>query len=402
MKDKKEQQKRRIKQRYARELRETRRQAESAAVGASQATDVIRDTIQAGSSFWTGHKGVLIALGGFALLFVLVVSLLSSCSVLFESGAGALLSGTYTANDQDILGADGDYARIEADLQAEIANMESTHPGYDEYRYNVDEINHNPHELISYLTVRYEDFTQAEIQEVLRCVFGNQYVLTLTEEVQIRYKTVTTTSTDPETGESIMDTEEIPYEYHILHVTLKNRGLEATVFPELTPKEQERYRLLLQVQGLKPYLFGEDIYANPSEGGTYEIPGEALSDPSFAALIAEAEKYLGYPYVWGGSSPSTSFDCSGFVCWVFTASGVCNMPRTTAQGIYNQCTRISPSEAKPGDIIFFTGTYNSPGPVSHVGIYVGNGRMIHAGSPIQYADINSNYWKQHFYAYGRP
>lgn len=391
------QQKRRIKQQYAKELRRAKKQAENAAAGTKKATDMIGSVVQFIQSFVTEHKGALLWIGGFLLFFVLIASLFSSCSVLFENGAGAILSGTYTAEDADILGADSDYSQLETDLRNKIANIERTHPGYDEYRYNVDEINHNPHELISYLTVQYEDFTRAEVQSALAALFEKQYTLTLTEEVEIRYRTET--STDPETGETT--SEEVPYEYYILNVTLKNKGLGAVILPELTAEEKERYLLLLQARGLKPHLFGDDIYANPSEGDSYQVPGEALSDPSFAALIAEAEKYLGYPYVWGGSSPSTSFDCSGFVCWVYTASGVHNLPRTTAQGIYNQCARVSPSDAKPGDIIFFTGTYASSGPVSHVGIYVGNGMMIHCGSPIQYANINSSYWQQHFYAFGR-
>ena len=224
-----------------------------------------------------------------------------------------------------------------------------------------------------------------------------QYELTLTEEVEIRYRTET--STDPETGETT--TEEVPYEYYILNVTLTNKTLPAVILPRLNEQQREIYTVMQQLKGNKPYLW-EGIYNGGEDTGpSYEIPGEALDDPAFAALMEEATKYIGWPYVWGGSSPSTSFDCSGFVCWVYTASGVHNLPRTTAQGIYNQCAIISPSEAKPGDIIFFTGTYDSPGPVSHVGIYVGDGMMLHCGSPIQYANINSSYWQTHFYAFGR-
>lgn len=391
------QQKRHIKKEYAKELRKAKKQAENAAAGAKKATDVIGSAVQLIQSFVTEHKGILIALAVFALIFILISSLFSSCSVLLQNGAGALFASTYTAEDSSILGANEDYTGLEKDLQNQIANMERTHPGYDEYQYSVDEINHNPHELISYLTVKNEAFTRAGVQAELATLFAKQYTLTLREEVQIRYRTET--STDPETGETT--SEEVAYEYYILHVTLKNKGLGAAVLDGLTSDERERYTLLLQTRGNKPYLFGDDIYANPTEGDPYQIPGEALSDPSFAALIKEAEKHLGYPYVWGGSSPSTSFDCSGFVCWVFTHSGVHNLPRTTAQGIYNQCAHVSAADAKSGDIIFFTGTYASSGPVSHVGIYVGNGMMIHCGSPIQYASINSSYWQQHFYAFGR-
>ena len=270
-------------------------------------------------------------------------------------------------------------------------------------------IGHNPYELASYLSAKYHVYTREQVQAELREIFEAQYELTLTEEVEIRYRTETrtgtTTSTDPETGETITEEYEyeveVPYEYYILNVTLKNYTLPAVILPRMDEQQKEIYTIMQELKGNKPYLW-EGIY---TEGGgpgpTYEIPGEALSDPSFAALMAEATKYIGYPYVWGGSNPSTSFDCSGFVCWVYTASGVHNLPRTTAQGIYNQCAIIPSSEAKPGDIIFFTGTYDSPGPVSHVGIYVGDNKMLHCGDPIQYADITSSYWTQHFYAFGR-
>ena len=286
---------------------------------------------------------------------------------------------------------------LENELAQTVANIESTHPGYDEYRYSVDEIGHNPYELASYLSAKYHVYFREQVQDELREIFEAQYELTLTEEVEIRYRTET--STDPETGETT--TEEVPYEYYILNVTLTNKTLPAVILPRLNEQQREIYTVMQQLKGNKPYLW-EGIYNGGEDTGpSYEIPGEALDDPAFAALMEEATKYIGWPYVWGGSSPSTSFDCSGFVCWVYTASGVHNLPRTTAQGIYNQCAIISPSEAKPGDIIFFTGTYDSPGPVSHVGIYVGDGMMLHCGSPIQYANINSSYWQTHFYAFGR-
>ena len=382
------QQKRHIKKQYAKELRKAKKQAEQAGAGAKKAGDIVGSAARFVTSFFTEHKGAFVAIGVFALIFILFASLFSSCSALFESGAGMVLSGTYTAEDRDILGANEDYSQLEKELQQEIAHIEDTHPGYDEYRYQVDEIGHNPHELISFLTIRHDDFTRSEVQAALSELFAKQYTLTLREEVQIRHYTDD-------------DGNEQEYEYYILHVTLKNKGLGTVILPELSEEERERYQLLLQAKGLKPHLFADDIYSNPEAGGGYEIPGEALSDPSFAALIAEGEKYLGWPYVWGGSSPSTSFDCSGFVCWVYTASGVHNLPRTTAQGIYNQCARVSREDAKPGDLIFFTGTYDSSGPVSHIGIYVGDGMMLHCGSPIQYANINSSYWQQHFYGFGR-
>ena len=221
--------------------------------------------------------------------------------------------------------------------------------------------------------------------------------------MEIRYRTETDTWTD-EDGTTHTDTYEVPYEYYILHVRLQNKTLPMVVGSLMDAEQKEIYDITLELKGNKPYLW-DDIYT--SGGGSYDpgsyytIPGEALSDPAFAALISEAEKYLGWPYVWGGSSPSTSFDCSGFVCWVYTASGVHSLPRTTATGIFNQCSYVSPADAKPGDLIFFTKPYACDGPVSHVGIYVGGGMMIHAGDPIKYASINTSYWQEHFYAFGR-
>ncbi len=275
----------------------------------------------------------------------------------------AVIGTSYTAEDEDILGANEDYTALENELKQKIANIERTHPGYDEYRYNVDEIGHNPYELTSYLIAKLRTYTRANVQDELRALFEAQYKLTLTEEMEIRYRTETrtgtTTSTDPDTGETTTEEYEyeveVPYEYYILNVTLQNRTLPFTVNSLLTAEQKEIYDITLELKGNKPYLW-DDIYTGGGgsydPGSDYTIPGEALSDPAFAALITEAEKYLGYPYVWGGSSPSTSFDCSGFVCWVYTASGVHSLPRTTAQGIFNQCSYVSSSDAKPGDIIF--------------------------------------------------
>ena len=358
------QQKWKLKRRYSKEAKAAAKQSAKAAKKAAAASgNVTRRAAQ----FVTRHPVAVLVL----VLLLLVCYLLSAVSSIFPtlgSGLANAVSGTsYASEDADLLGVDEDYTALENELAQTVANIESTHPGYDEYRYSVDEIGHNPYEL------------------------------TLTEEIEIRYRTET--STDPETGETT--TEEVPYEYYILNVTLTNKTLPAVILPRLDEQQREIYTVMQQLKGNKPYLW-EGIYTGGEDTGpSYEIPGEALDDPAFAALMAEATKYIGWPYVWGGSSPSTSFDCSGFVCWVYTASGVHNLPRTTAQGIYNQCAIISPSEAKPGDIIFFTGTYDSPGPVSHVGIYVGDGMMLHCGSPIQYANINSSYWQTHFYAFGR-
>lgn len=309
---------------------------------------------------------------------------------------GAITSTSYTAEDPDIRQAESDYTALEKQLERELGSIEQTHSGYDEYRYDVDTIGHDPNELIAYLTVKFGDFKPDEVQAALKDLFEQQYTVTLTPVSETRYKTVSHTNKDGTTS-----SRRVAYTYKILYVTVRNRSLGTVARELLTEDEYKRYLVIFQQKGNRPDIFGDNIYANPSDGPKYEIPGEALSDPSFKALITEAEKYLGWPYVWGGSSPSTSFDCSGFVCWVYTASGVHDLPRTTATGIYNQCTVISKSEAKPGDLVFFTKTYDCDGPVSHIGIYVGNGMMIHAGSPIKYASIETSYWQEHFYAFGR-
>ena len=389
-------QKRKLKREYAKAYRDAQKTGSRGAAVAKKAKEAISNAGQAAVALVKNNKGILVIVSGVALLFILVFFL---PVLLFRDDGramGAVLGTSYTSEDPDILQVEDDYIALEQQLERRMANIESEFPGYDEYRYDVDTIGHDPNELISYLTAKFNAFTPAQVQAELQALFDQQYTLTTREEVQIRYRTVTWTDEEGNEHES-----EEAYEYYILHVTLRNHSLGTVAVENLTEDEKGRYAAILELKGNKPYLFGDNIYANPSEGEHYEIPGEALSDPSFAALITEAEKYLGYPYVWGGSNPSTSFDCSGFVCWVFTNSGVHNLPRTTAQGIYNQCAIIPSSEAKPGDIIFFTGTYDSAGPVSHVGIYVGDGMMIHCGSPIQYANINTSYWQQHFYAFGR-
>lgn len=390
-------QKQRIKHQYAKEFRKAKQAEKQGSAFVQKAKDMFGSIGQTVATAVQEHKGGLVMAGAIAMLIIMVFSSLSSCSVMMDGAMSAVLGTSYTSEDPDIIQTEANYTALETALQNELANIERTHPGYDEYRYDVDSIGHNPNELISYLTAKFDAFTPAQVQAELESMFDRQYSLTTREVVEIRTRTVT--STDPETGETTEDEEE--YEYYILYVTLRNKGFGAVALENLDEEQKERYTATLSLKGNKPYLFGSDIYANESAGEDYDIPGEALADPDFAALIAEAEKYLGFPYVWGGSSPSTSFDCSGFVCYVYTHSGVHNLPRTTAQGIYNQCAHIPMSEAKPGDIIFFTGTYNSPGPVSHVGIYVGNNMMIHCGSPIQYARTDSSYWSQHFYAIGR-
>lgn len=380
------QQKRHIKKKYQKAAREAKRSAEAA----KETAGLVGSAARAVTSFVGGHKKLVAIAALIALIVCFFASCTSSCSSMLAGGFSSILGTSYGSEDTDIHGAEDDYTQLEKELQERIDNIESDNPGYDEYRYELDEIGHNPYELTSYLTAKLQEYTRASARAELQALFDEQYTLTLTESVEIR------TYTDE-------DGDEHEYEWHILNVTLTNKTLPAVTDALLTDDQKTIYTATLITKGNKPYLW-DGIYTG---GGTadpgidYEIPGEALSDPDFAALIGEAEKYLGYPYVWGGSSPSTSFDCSGFVCWVYTHSGVYNLPRTTATGIYNQCAIITPDEARPGDCIFFTRTYDSAGPVSHIGIYVGNGMMIHAGDPIKYANINTPYWQEHFYAFGR-
>ena len=392
-------QKWKLKREYAKRAREAAKQGARAAEKTAVTTEKLARRV---ALFVKRHPvGVLIVLA-VLLVVMLLMGALSSLPGMIGGGAmNAVLGTSYGSEDSYLLGADEDYTALERAMADEIANIESTHPGYDEYRYQVDEVGHNPYELASYLTAKFQSYTRAEVQGDLQAVFDAQYKLTLTETMEIRYRTETDTWTDEE-GNSHTDTYEVPYEYYILTVTLKNRTLPVVINERLTADQKELYSATMWTKGNKPYLW-DNIYTggDTDPGPSYEIPGEALTDPDFAALIAEAEKYLGYPYVWGGSSPSTSFDCSGFVCWVYTHSGVYNLPRTTATGIYNQCAIIPKSEARPGDLIFFTRTYDSAGPVSHVGIYVGDNMMIHCGDPIKYASIGTSYWQEHFYAFGR-
>lgn len=381
--------------------------AGSTAKGTEKTAKGTKTLLERLKEFAVRHTHAMIIILVIALLFLMVSGAFSSCSAMLQGGTGSLLGTSFTATDEDILGANEDYKALESALQREIGNIESTHPGYDEYRYQLDEINHNPYELTAYLTVLFEDYTREEVQDTLQALFDRQYTLTLDEEVEVRTRTETRTHTvtDPETGETSEEEYEVEveYNYYILTVTLKNHGLGTVIAASgLTEEQQERYHVLLQTQGNRPYLFEDDIYANSTGPYTdYDIPGEALTDEKFANMIREAEKYLGMPYVWGGSSPSTSFDCSGFVCWVINNCGNgWNVGRTTANGLMSCCDIIPASEAQPGDLIFFQGTYDTAG-ASHVGIYVGGGMMIHCGNPISYASVETSYWQSHFYCYGR-
>lgn len=406
------QQKQAIKRQYAAAKRAgqtagtAKKTAEQTAKAAKKTAEAAQKTAAFAARHW---KPILIVLG-IAVAVMLIMNAIGSCSVMLQGGMNMIVGTSYTAEDEDILAAEAYYVGLESELRQKVGSIERDYPGYNEYRYDIAEIGHDPFELISFLTALYEDFTADEVQSALDALFDRQYKLTVTETVETRYRTETRTDTwtetDPVTGETVTYTDtyevEVPYDYYILNVTLTNNALSRIAAADLNTEKLELYAVYQEMQGNKPYLFEGNIYAHPGEYTDYEIPPEALADETFAALIAEAEKYLGYPYVWGGSKPSTSFDCSGFVCWVLDNSGVYPMSRTNAQGIFNQTTPIAPSEAKPGDIIFFTGTYDSSGPVSHVGIYVGDNMMIHCASGgVQYARMDTKYWTQHFYAFGR-
>lgn len=381
--------------------------AETAASGAKKAAE---QTKKAGEFFWRHRRGFGIAIA-FLLILAMLLNSLSSCSMLFQSTTSALASTTYPSRDEDMLGAEAAYAELEADLQYELDHYETLHPGYDEYHYELDEIIHDPYVLVSLLTAYYEgEWTLSQVQGFLAGLFDRQYTLTETVEVEIRYRTETRTSTrtsvDPETGEvTTEDYEyevEVPYEYFICTVTLENFDLSHLPVYLLTEDQLGLYAGYMATFGNRPDLFPQGEY--PGVAGRqpftdYDIPPEALADEQFAAMIAEAEKYLGFPYVWGGSNPTTSFDCSGFVSWVINHSGW-NVGRLTANGLLNISAPVSSANAKPGDLIFFQGTYNTSG-ASHVGIYVGGGMMIHCGDPISYASINTSYWQSHFYTFAR-
>ena len=390
-------QKQELKKRYM----EARAGASGAAKGGKKTAEGTKSLVDKGIEFVKEHPKAILIAGVLGLLVMLIAGMFSSCTAMFAGSGNAVLGTSYTAEDADILGADADYSALETALDNQISNIESTHPGYDEYRYDLAEIGHNPYELASYLTVLFEDYTRAEVQSTLQSLFAQQYTLTLTPEVEVRYRTET--RTDSEGNDYDV---EVPYNYHILNVKLTNKGLGAVIRASgLTTEQADRYDVLMTTSGNRSELFGEDVYGVAGgEYTDYDIPGEALTDEKFRRMITEAEKYLGYPYVWGGSSPSTSFDCSGFVSWVINHSGNgWNVGRLGARGLKNICDIIPPDQAKPGDLIFFHHTYDAPDPsdATHVGIYVGDGMMIHCGNPISYASTETNYWQSHFLCFGR-
>ena len=445
------------------------------------------------------NRAIFAGIGVCVLLFAVMAASLSSCSASIQGGSTTIISTTYASEDEDIYAAENAYAQLEAALNNQINSMEATHPEYEEYRYQVDEISHNPYHLISYLTVKYGDFTYAQVASEIEEIFREQYSIhtesvreTVTETQTVRVgeslgqvvtsgycncpiccgvwsggstasgampqanHTIAVDASNPfvplgtkivmngveyvvedtgafdqygvqfdvyygdhaaasahghQTWEAYIADDNGSQEVEVtstrevnrLETVLTNHNLDTVLRNRMNDEEEQRYDYYNLTYGNRDYLF--DVNTLPSGGGSggfgYEIPAEALSDEKFANMIHEAEKYLGYPYVWGGASPSTSFDCSGFVSWVINNCGNgWNVGRQTADGLRSCCAYVSPSEAKPGDLIFFQGTYNTPG-ASHVGIYVGDNMMIHCGNPILYANISSAYWQEHFMAFGR-
>ena len=396
------QQKQAIKKQYAaakhhQAAQTTAKAAENTARAAKKAAEKAE---KAGKYVWEHRRGFAIA-AAILLMLAFLLNGLSSCSVIMDGVGSGIAASTYPSQDADMLGAETQYCEMEAELQCYLDTYESTHD-YDEYHFDLDTIEHDPYVLISIITALHQgEWTLDEVQGTLQMLFDRQYILTEDVVVETRYRTETDTWTDAD-GNTHTDTYQVPYDYYICTVTLENFNLSHVPVYIMSEEQLGMYATYMATLGNRPDLFPGSGYIGKYVEGSYtdyDIPPEALDDEVFAAIIKEAEKYLGYPYVWGGSSPSTSFDCSGFVSWVINHSGW-DVGRLGAQGLCNICTPVSSDNAKPGDLVFFTGTYDTPG-VSHVGIYVGNNMMIHCGDPISYANLNSNYWQSHFYRYGR-
>ena len=361
---------------------------------------VVSTAVNGIANFAKSNAHVLLIVGVFLLLLLLVMSAFSSCSILFSGTTQVSGQTIYTAEDRDIRGAEQDYKKLEKELDKKIKRTPTDHPGYDEYRYHLDAIEHDPWQLTSFLTTLYDDYTRSEVQAKLKETFAKQYKLTTWVEVQTRYRTVV--MIDIFTG--IPYTVQVPYEYRIFHTKLVNKGLEVVIREELNNDQWKRYEIFQDTLGGRPYLFNGGLPPGGSDGSgapgiDYQVPADALTDEEFAAIYKEAQKYVGTPYVWGGSTPETGFDCSGYVCWVYNQNGY-DVGRTTANGLWNKSQHISEDEAKPGDLVFFEGTYDTPGK-SHVGIYLGNGMMVSAGDPIKYANIHSSYWQKYLSGFGR-
>ena len=396
------QQKQAIKKQYAaakhnQAAQTTAKAAENTAKAAKKAAEKAE---KAGKYVWEHRRGFAIA-AAILLMLAFLLNGLSSCSVLMDGVGSGIAASTYPSQDADMLGAEAQYCEMEAELQRYLDTYESTHD-YDEYHFDLDTIEHDPYVLISMITALHQgEWTLDEVQGTLQMLFDRQYILTEDVVVETRYRTETDTWTDAD-GNTHTDTYQVPYDYYICTVTLENFNLSHVPVYIMSEEQLGMYATYMATLGNRPDLFPGSGYIGKYVEGSYtdyDIPPEALDDEVFAAIIKEAEKYLGYPYVWGGSSPSTSFDCSGFVSWVINHSGW-DVGRLGAQGLCNICTPVSSANVKPGDLVFFTGTYDTPG-VSHVGIYVGNNMMIHCGDPISYANLNSSYWQSHFYRYGR-
>ena len=396
------QQKQAIKKQYAaakhnQAAQTTAKVAENTAKTAKKAAEKAEEV---GKYVWEHRRGFAIA-AAILLMLAFLLNGLSSCSVIMDGVGSGIAASTYPSQDADMLGAEAQYCVMEAELQRYLDTYESTHD-YDEYHFDLDTIEHDPYVLISMITALHQgEWTLDEVQGTLQMLFDRQYILTEDVVVETRYRTETDTWTDAD-GNTHTDTYQVPYDYYICTVTLENFNLSHVPVYIMSEEQLGMYATYMATLGNRPDLFPGSGYIGKYVEGSYtdyDIPPEALDDEVFAAIIKEAEKYLGYPYVWGGSSPSTSFDCSGFVSWVINHSGW-DVGRLGAQGLCNICTPVSSDNAKPGDLVFFTGTYDTPG-VSHVGIYVGNNMMIHCGDPISYANLNSNYWQSHFYRYGR-
>ena len=396
------QQKQAIKKQYAaakhnQAAQTTAKAAENTAKAAKKAAEKAE---KAGKYVWEHRRGFAIA-AAILLMLAFLLNGLSSCSVMMDGVGSGIAASTYPSQDADMLGAEAQYCEMEAELQRYLDTYESTHD-YDEYHFDLDTIEHDPYVLISIITALHQgEWTLDEVQGTLQMLFDRQYILTEDVVVETRYRTETDTWTDAD-GNTHTDTYQVPYDYYICTVTLENFNLSHVPVYIMSEEQLGMYATYMATLGNRPDLFPGSGYIGKYVEGSYtdyDIPPEALDDEVFAAIIKEAEKYLGYPYVWGGSSPSTSFDCSGFVSWVINHSGW-DVGRLGAQGLCNICTPVSSANIKPGDLVFFTGTYDTPG-VSHVGIYVGNNMMIHCGDPISYANLNSSYWQSHFYRYGR-
>lgn len=395
-------QKQRIKRNYAKELRQAEKTAKNTAATAKSAAQKAKDAFKETFLYIKHHSRAVLLVIGIGACVALLFGGVSSCSMMAGSGVGGVFTSSYLSEDADMLAAEAAYCELEQELQYELDHYEALHPGYDEYRFDLDEIEHDPYVLISILTAFHEGvFTIDEVQAELQMLFEKQYILTETVTMQIRYRTKMMVIIGPYGVPQVITYQE-PYEYYICTVKLKNKDLSHLPVEVLTEEQLSAYSLYMRTLGNRPDLFGQAQYPNAStikQPTYYDIPPEALKDDKFAAMMEEATKYIGYPYVWGGSSPSTSFDCSGYISWVLNHSGW-NVGRQTAQGLYNLCTPVSTAQVKPGDLVFFKGTYDTPG-VSHCGIYVGNSIMLHCGDPISYTNLNSKYWQEHFYSYGR-